>query len=52
VKTKFTLEVIIDSDYDDPDAFASDAQQALENEEDVTIHIAGNVYHASLGVSS
>lgn len=38
----------VDSAYDDPAALIEDLKQAVDNEEDVAIHIAGHEYHVAV----
>lgn len=43
-----TVMLEADTAYDDVDALVSDIKQAIDNEEDVTLSIAGNTYHVGI----
>lgn len=42
------ITMVADSAYDDPSALIEDLSIAARDGEDVSIHIAGNVYHVKL----
>ena len=50
MKQRYVIVLEVDSAYDDLGAFHEDLQQAVNNEEEVSVHVAGT--HYSTGVTS